>query len=37
MIFRFGDDKKYRIKSAKMTNIAFGNIEDYCDIETLNF
>jgi len=59
MVSRFGDDKKYRIKSAKMlatllhtlpgtpyiyqgeeigmTNVAFDNIEDYRDIETLNF
>jgi oligo-1,6-glucosidase len=59
MVSRFGDDKKYRIESAKMlatllhtlpgtlyvyqgeeigmTNVAFDNIEDYRDIETLNF
>jgi len=59
MVSRFGDDKKYRIESARMlatllhtlpgtpyiyqgeeigmTNIAFDNIEDYRDIETLNF
>ena len=59
MVSRFGNNKKYRIESAKMlatllhtlpgtpyiyqgeeigmTNIAFGNIEDYRDIETLNF
>jgi len=59
MVSRFGDDKKYRVKSAKMlttllytlpgtpylyqgeeigmTNVAFDNIEDYRDIETLNF
>ncbi len=59
MISRFGDDKRYRVESAKMlatllhtlpgtpyiyqgeeigmTNVAFDNIEDYRDIETLNF
>ena len=59
MVSRFGDDKKYRVESAKMlatllytlpgtpylyqgeeigmTNVAFDNIEDYRDIETLNF
>ena len=59
MVSRFGDDKKYRIESAKMlatllhtlpgtpyiyqgeeigmTNVAFDNIKDYRDIETLNF
>ena len=59
MVSQFGDDKKYRVESAKMlatllhslpgtpyvyqgeeigmTNIAFDNIEDYRDIETLNF
>ncbi len=59
MVSRFGDDKKYRIESAKMlatlqytlpgtpyiyqgeeigmTNVAFDNIEDYRDIETINF
>jgi len=59
MVSRFGDDKKYRVKSAKMlatllytlpgtpylyqgeevgmTNVVFDNIEDYRDIETLNF
>jgi len=59
MVSRFGDDKKFRIESAKilaallhtlpgtpyiyqgeeigMTNVAFDNIEDYRDIETLNF
>lgn len=58
MVSRFGDDKKYRIESAKMlatllytlpgtpyiyqgeeigmTNVAFDNIEDYRDIETIN-
>lgn len=59
MVSRFGDDKKYRIESAKMlatllhtlpgtpyiyqgeeigmTNVAFDNIKDYRDIETLYF
>jgi oligo-1,6-glucosidase len=59
MVSRFGNDKKYRIESAKMlttllhtlpgtpyiyqgeeigmTNVAFDNIEDCHDIETLNF
>ena len=59
MVSRFGDDKKYRMESAKMlatllytlpgtpyvyqgeeigmTNVVFDNIEDYRDIETLNF
>ena len=59
MVSRFGDDKKYRIESAKMLatllhtlpgtpyiyqgeefgmiNVAFDNIEDYRDIETINF
>ena len=59
MVSRFGNDKKYRVESAKMlatllytlpgtpylyqgeeigmTNVAFDNIEDYRDIETLNF
>ena len=59
MVSRFGDDKKYRVKSAKMlatllytlpgtpylyqgeevgmTNVIFNNIENYRDIETLNF
>ena len=59
MVSRFGDDRKYRVESAKMlatllytlpgtpylyqgeefgmTNVAFDNIEDYRDIETLNF
>jgi oligo-1,6-glucosidase len=59
MVSRFGDDKKYRVESAKMlatllytlpgtpylyqgeeigmTNIVFDNIENYRDIETLNF
>jgi len=59
MVSRFGNNKKYRIESAKMlatllhtlpgtpyiyqgeeigmTNVAFDNIEDYRDIETLNF
>ena len=59
MVSRFGDDKKYRVESAKMlatllytlpgtpylyqgeeigmTNVTFDNIEDYRDIETLNF
>jgi oligo-1,6-glucosidase len=59
MVSQFGDDKKYRVESAKMlatllhtlpgtpyvyqgeeigmTNIAFDNIEDYRDLETLNF
>jgi len=59
IISRFGDNKKYRVESAKMlatllhtlpgtlyiyqgeeigmTNVAFDTIEDYRDIETLNF
>jgi len=59
MVSRFGNDKKYRIESAKMlatllhtlpgtpyiyqgeeigmTNVALDNIDDYRDIETLNF
>jgi oligo-1,6-glucosidase len=59
MVSRFGNNKKYRIESAKMlatllhtlpgtpyiyqgeeigmTNVAFDNIEDYRDVETLNF
>ena len=59
MVSRFGNDKKYRVESAKMlatllhtlpgtpyvyqgeeigmTNVVFDNIEDYRDIETLNF
>ena len=59
MVSRFGDDKRYRVESAKMlvtllhtlpgtpyiyqgeeigmTNVTFDNIEDYRDIETLNF
>ena len=59
MVSRFGDDRKYRVESAKMlatllytlpgtpylhqgeevgmTNVAFDKIEDYRDIETLNF
>jgi oligo-1,6-glucosidase len=58
-VSRFGDDKAYRVESAKllatfvhtlhgtpyvyqgeeigMTNVAFDTIEDYRDIETLNF
>lgn len=58
-VSRFGDDKKYRVESAKMlatfmhmlegtpyiyqgeeigmTNIAFQSIDDYRDVETLNF
>lgn len=59
MVSRFGNDKKYRIESAKMlgtlihtlqgtpyiyqgeeigmTNVEFSSIEEYRDIETLNF
>ncbi|MEA1940348.1 MAG: alpha-glucosidase, partial [Candidatus Caldatribacteriota bacterium] len=59
MVSRFGDDKKYRVESAKMlatllytlpgtpylyqgeeigmTNVVFDNIEDYRDIETINY
>lgn len=59
IVSRFGDDKEYRVESAKMlatclhmlqgtpyiyqgeeigmTNICFDSIEDYRDIETLNF
>ncbi|MCK4260931.1 MAG: alpha-glucosidase [Halanaerobiales bacterium] len=59
MVSRFGNDKNYRVESAKMlatlvhtlpgtpyiyqgeeigmTNVNFGNIEDYRDIETLNW
>jgi oligo-1,6-glucosidase len=57
-VSRFGDDKEYRVESAKllatfthllqgtpyiyqgeeigMTNVAFGSIEEYRDVETLN-
>jgi oligo-1,6-glucosidase len=59
MVSRFGNDKKYRVESAKMlatllhtwvgtpyiyqgeeigmTNVKFENIEEYNDIETLNY